>query len=176
MQITSLHIGQRVHHPQYGTGLVKALNEHTADIQFDDGRRTVEPAGSGLLPAEPTATLTALQVPLDQLLRDTVATTVRALGLEPPDQIVTSLAARWHGGRLVLQPADSTLQSKEIPIEMLFHKIVMIRNQLRLLEQKVNAHTTLTEAEKIDLQQYITRCYGSLTTFNLLFKDKEDAF
>ena len=75
-----------------------------------------------------------------------------------------------------MQPAERSLQSKEVPLETFFHKIVMIRNNLRVLAQKVNRSNKLSDADKVDLQQYITRCYGSLTTFNILFKNKDDQF
>jgi hypothetical protein len=176
MKLESLHLGQRVRHPQYGLGVVKAITEHTADVQFEDGRRTLAPENSGITAAEPQASLGGLDVPLAQFVQETVSATVRALGLERPDAVVEQLVSRWRGGKLVLHPADPTLQTKEIPVEVFFHKIVMMRNQLRVMEQKINAHEKLSEAEKIDLQQYLTRCYGSMTTFNLLFKEKEDAF
>ena len=101
---------------------------------------------------------------------------MEALGLEKDDTIVQGIANRWQRGTLVLRPADASVQSKEVPLETFFHKIVMMRNNLRVLEQKVNASDKLTDADKVDLQQYITRCYGSLTTFNILFKNKEDQF
>ncbi len=86
------------------------------------------------------------------------------------------ISPRWAGGKLQLHPGDKTTQGKEVPIEEFFHKIVMIRDRLRVLEQKINGHPTLTDGEKIELEQYVTRCAGSLTTFNILFKEKRDLF
>jgi len=176
MKIESLHVGMSVRHPQYGLGTVKTISEITAEVQFGDGKRAVAPETAGLEPAEPQAVVTGLNVPLKQFIEQTLETVSAKLGLEKPGDVVEKLGARWHKGRMVLHPADPTLQTKEVDLETLFHKIVMIRNQLRVLEQKLNAHEKLTEAEKIEMQQYITRCYGSLTTFNLLFKEKEDQF
>ncbi len=86
------------------------------------------------------------------------------------------LAPKWEGGSIVLKPGDPGTQPKEIPLDALLHKIVMIRDRLRVLEQKINANEKLTDAEKVDMQQYVTRCYGSLTTFNVLFRDEKDRF
>ena len=176
MNIETLHIGMKVRHPQYGIGVVKSLTEQTAEIAFEDTPRKIAPASSDLQPAEATATLSELEMPLANLIRDTAHAVVEVLGLEPKDVLVEGLATRWQRGTLVMQPADSSLQPKEVPLETFFHKIVMIRNNLRVLEQKVNASDKLSEADKFDLQQYITRCYGSLTTFNILFKNKDDQF
>jgi hypothetical protein len=176
MKIEALHIGMRVRHPQYGLGVVKTIAEATADIQFDEGRRTVAPEPSGLEPAEAQASIRGLDVPLAQVVQQAVEATIQRLGLEKPESVVELLGVRWHKGRAVLHPADPTLQTKEVPLDIFFHKVVMIRNNLRVLEQKINAHAQFTDGEKVDMQQYITRCYGSLTTFNLLFKEKEDQF
>ena len=176
MKIEALHIGMSVRHPQYGLGTVKTISEVTAEIHFNDGKRTVEPNAAGLQPAEPQMAASGLEIPLKQFVEQTVADAVEKLGLEMPDSVVGKLGLRWNAGKMVLYPADASLQSKEVPLETFFHKIVMVRNNLRVLEQKINAHEKLSDGEKVEMQQYITRCYGSLTTFNVLFKDKEDQF
>lgn len=86
------------------------------------------------------------------------------------------LGAKWHGGMMILQPANPDLKPKEIPVETFFHKIVMMRDRLRVLEQNINSNTTLSDEEKVNLQQYITRIYGSMTSFNVLFDEKTDYF
>lgn len=86
------------------------------------------------------------------------------------------IGSRWNGGTFVLQPADPELKAYELPVEAFFHKVVMVRDRLRVLEQKINSHPALTDADKVDMQQYISRCYGSLTSFNVLFKRREDRF
>src|SRR5215468_7075226 len=97
MNIEILHIGMKVRHPQYGLGVVKSLSEKTAEIAFDDAQRTIAPASSDLQPAEPTATLSELEVPLTNLIRDTAHAVVEALGLEQKDVLVEGLATRWQG-------------------------------------------------------------------------------
>lgn len=176
MKTESLHFGMRVRHPVHGVGTIKSISEHTVDVRFDDLTRTVAPETSGLEPAEPTVVVTALDRPLSTLISETVAAVVDQLGLERPSGIVEQLASRWKNGNLVLRPVDPTVSSKELPIETFFHKIVMMRNNLRVLEQKINGHPTLTDSEKVELQQYITRCYGSMTSFNVLFKNDADKF
>jgi hypothetical protein len=86
------------------------------------------------------------------------------------------IAPRYERGKLILQPFDTSLKSKEVPIDVFFKKITSVREKLRVLEQKINGHAALNETERIELQQYITRCYGSLTTFNILFADEDDKF
>ena len=176
MKIEALHVGMPVRHPQYGAGVVRSISEATAEVQFNDGRRTVAPEPSGLEPAEPQAAVRELDIPLAQLIQQVVTAAVDKLGLEKPDAVVQQLGSRWSRGKLVLHPSDASLQTKEVPLEIFFHKIVMMRNQLRVLEQKINGHEKLSDADKIEIQQYITRCYGSMTTFNILFKEKEDQF
>ncbi len=86
------------------------------------------------------------------------------------------MGARWQGGELVIKPGKPGTADKRIPLETFFHKIVMVRDKLRLLEAKINAHEGLSDADKVQLEAYITGCYGSLTTFNVLFAEREDWF
>lgn len=176
MNTESLRIGMKVRHPQYGSGHVVALTAQAAQVRFESGEHTVSPETSGLEPAEPRAELSGLTVPVAQLIRDTVEEMAGKLGIERPGAVVGKLGSRWRDGKFVLHPNDPTLATKEVPLEVFFHKIVMMRNHLRVLEQKINAHPQLTDADKVDIQQHITKCYGSMTTFNLLFKEKEDQF
>ncbi len=88
---------------------------------------------------------------------------------------VVPLGDKWTDGVMILKPGEEGLKSKEIPIDVFFHKIVMVRDRLRVMEQRINA-STLSDEDKVNLQQYITRIYGSLTTFNVLFRNKEDQF
>jgi hypothetical protein len=108
------------------------------------------------------------------MTREEFAQAIRdALREETPE---VPLAPKWEGGSIVVKPGDPSLQAKELPLDALFHKVVMVRDRLRVLEQKVNAHPKLSDAEKVEMQGYVTRCYGSLTSFNVLFRDERDKF
>jgi hypothetical protein len=111
---------------------------------------------------------------LTDMTREEFAQAIRDVLQEEAAEV--RLANKWEGGTIVLKPGDPTAQAKEIPLDALLHKVVMIRDRLRVLEAKLNAHEKLSDAEKVDLQQYLTRCYGSLTTFNVLFRDEKDRF
>ncbi len=111
---------------------------------------------------------------LTDMTREEFAQAIREALREEEGEI--RLAPKWEGGSVVLKPGDPGTQPKEIPLDALLHKVVMIRDRLRVLEQKINAHEKLTDAEKVDMQQYVTRCYGSLTTFNVLFREEKDRF
>ena len=126
MKIESLHLGLQVRHPQYGVGTIKAIAEQTAEIQFDDGRKTVAPELTDLQSVTASVAITALDMPLTQFIEQTVQAVARELGFEKPDQFIDQLGARWQSGKLVLHPADPNLQPKEVPLEVFFHKIVIL--------------------------------------------------
>lgn len=176
MKLHELSVGMKVLHPQYGTGVVEKISNVDASIRFDNILRTIDPELADVAPSEATVHVEGLSMPLKQFMDAAIEATLHRLGVENPNASVTELGPRWHKGKMVMHPADPTLQTKEVPLEVFFHKVVGLRNQLRVLEQKINSHATLTDSEKVEMQQYISRCYGSLTTFNVLFKNKEDQF
>lgn len=138
------------------------------------GTQVLEPYEAGrhgpdsVPPADPAPPTGAREDSIREALEEIAA----RLGAAPD----VKLMSRWEGGKLILRPGKEGLQEKEIPIDDFFHKITMVRDRLRVMEQKINAHGGLSAAEKVELQQYITRIYGSLTTFNILFADRADWF
>lgn len=176
MKINMMRVGMKVHHAAHGNGIVKVISEVSMEVDFDGGRKTILASDQDLMPAEPMVSVTGLDVALPEFICQTAGAVLRELGIEKREDTVEGLATRWRGGTLALKTADTGLQAKEVPLETFFHKIVMMRNNLRVLEQKVNASEKLDDGDKVELQQYITRCYGSMTTFNVLFKEKEDQF
>ncbi len=129
---------------------------------------------SGPAGADAGADLPPLPEELTDMTREELVEAIREALRDEATEV--RLAPRWEGGTVVLKPGDAQTQPKEFPLESLFHKIVMIRDRLRVLEQKINAHDKLSDAEKVEMQQYVTRCYGTLTTFNVLFRDERQKF
>ncbi len=166
-----LGIGSRINHSEYGKGVVTNVTSKHYWVTFiDNGLETIE------LDSE----FEVIEAAEDEV--DTVSffevesSLVQILKKWSDATEVVSIADKWKGGKLILEPADTNLQSKEMPIDNFFHKITMVRDRLRVMEQKINSSKNLDQQEKIDLQQYITRSYGSLTTFNVLFKLKTQQF
>lgn len=165
-------IGTRLQHTQYGPGVVVDIRYATWVISFiHHGILEIDkndPQLDEIIPEQvkqEAETSSEVEKALLRILRQW-----NGLGEVVP------LGDRWQNGTMILQPADKTLQAKEIPIEVFFHKIVMLRDRLRVLEQQINSHKILTDEDKVNLQQYITRIYGSLTTFNVLFRHKNQYF
>lgn len=169
----NLAVGTRVEHPRYGEGIISKDNLTAYEIFFEKGGKieiTKRNTDLSVLQTNETAPKTGLTISEIENVLNYVLDKHAALNELVP------LGDKWIGGTLLLQPANTELKPKEIPIDVFFHKIVMLRDRLRVLEQNINSHKVLTDEEKVNIQQYITRIYGSLTTFNVLFSEKEDYF
>jgi hypothetical protein len=172
MEQMTLGVGTRLQHTQYGPGVIVGVKYAVYIISFINyGIKEIDKADTNLdeiIPENVTAeveTTSEVEKSLLKILRQWG-------GLNE----TVSIGDKWIGGNMLLQTADKSLKPKEIPIDDFFHKIVMLRDRLRVLEQNINSNKKLTDEEKVNLQQYITRCYGTLTTFNVLFKNKEQWF
>lgn len=165
-----LGVGSRVKHPAYGDGVVIRLHPAAYELTFTlygvklVGREYDKWEIVEALPAEEEVSFTEAEKALIKILKN-----YNAIDEE------VALGDKWIDGKLIFQPADPDLKGKELDIDVFFHKIVMVRDRLRVMEQRVNS-SALTDEEKVNLQQYITRIYGSLTSFNILFKYKDDHF
>lgn len=167
----NLGIGSRVKHEAFGDGVICGMDLESYKIFFRNlGDKEISRSYAGLEVLEEAKADTSLSIEAVENALETVLK--RFVDFDE----VVPLGDRWIGGTMILQPSDKSLQAKEVPLEVFFHKIVMLRDRLRVMEQQINAHKTLTDEDKVNLQQYITRIYGSLTTFNVLFKNKNDQF
>ena len=171
MEDMVLGIGSRVEHPQFGKGVIIQVRSDAWEITFiENGTRIIQRDFTGM------RVLEAVETPSDIATYEKMEKSlIRVVRRFTDIQETVPLGQRWTGGRMVLFPGDPTLKEKEVPIDAFFHKIVMVRDRLRVLEQRVNS-SALSDEDKVNIQQYITRIYGSLTTFNVLFKNKEDYF
>ena len=170
-----LTVGTRINHEKYGEGIISQNNPVTYKVIFIRGGE-VEFSKMNvkfeIVEENPQDEMQKPRINVKEIEMMLKYVLDRFNGLE----YKVDLGKKWEGGMMILQPANKDLKPKEIPIETFFHKIVMLRDRLRVLEQNINSHTVLNDEDKVNLQQYITRCYGSLTTFNILFDDKEDFF
>ena len=165
-----LGIGSRIKHLEFGLGVVTNVsNKHYWVTFIENGLETID--------LESTfEVIESVENEVDTVSFYDVESTLKNMLQKWSDiSEIVPIADKWKGGKLILEPNDTNLQSKEIPIDTFFHKIVMVRDRIRVMEQKINS-SNLDDQDKVDLQQYITRIYGSLTTFNVLFKIKEQQF
>jgi hypothetical protein len=169
---TLLGPGTRLQHTQFGPGVIVAVRYATYLVSFiHHGLKEIDKTDTSLeeiIPENATA-----EIETSSELEQSLLKILRLWGGLTEN---VPLGDRWKGGMMLLQPADKTQKAKEIPVDVFFHKIVMARDRLRVLEQQINAHKVLSDEDKVNLQQYITRIYGSFTTFNVLFKNKEQWF
>ena len=172
MDQLTLGIGTRLQHTQFGPGVIVAVKYATYLISFiHHGVKEVDKTDQHLddiIPENVTA-----EIETSSELERSLLKILRLWGNTAE---IVPLGDKWQNGVMLLQTADKTQKPKEIPIEDFFHKVVMLRDRLRVLEQNINSNKKLSDSDKVDMQQYITRCYGSLTTFNVLFKNKEHWF
>jgi hypothetical protein len=167
-----LGVGTRLQHRLFGPGVIVGVKYATYIISFiHEGVKEIDKTDEKL--EEIIAENITVEV---ETTSEVEKSLLKILRLWNGISEVVPLGDKWKGGTMVLQTADNSLKPKEIPLEDFFHKIVMLRDRLRVLEQNINSHKLLSDEDKVNMQQYITRCYGSLTTFNVLFKDKEDWF
>jgi hypothetical protein len=172
MDQTTLGVGTRLQHTQHGPGVIVGIKYATYIISFINiGIREIDKTDQNLDEIIPENA--SLEI---ETHSDTERSLLKILRLWGGMTETVPLGDKWIGGTMLLQSADKSLKAKEIPIDDFFHKIVMLRDRLRVLEQNINSNKTLSDEEKVNIQQYITRCYGSLTTFNVLFKNKEQWF
>jgi hypothetical protein len=166
MEQTNLGIGTRLQHTQHGPGVIVGVRYATYLISFIyHGIKEVDKTDTHLEEIIPENVTEEIETH-----SDVEKSLLKILRLWGGISEVVKLGDRWQGGTMSLQPADKSL------IEDFFHKIVMLRDRLRVMEQQINAHKKLSDEDKVNLQQYITRIYGSLTTFNVLFRNKEEWF
>ncbi|MEO8568829.1 MAG: hypothetical protein ABI419_06830 [Ginsengibacter sp.] len=172
MEQLTLGIGTRLQHMQYGPGVIVGVRFATYIISFITyGIKEIDKTDPKL--EEIIAENVTVEI---ETISEVEKSLLKILRLWSDASEIVPLGDRWKGGTMLLQPADKTQKAKEIPIDIFFHKIVMLRDRVRVMEQQINAHKILSDEEKVNLQQYITRIYGSLTTFNVLFKNKENWF
>ena len=166
-----LGIGSRINHPEHGKGVVTNVDSRMYWVTFiENGLETIAVD-------DEFEVIEASDDDLDTVSFYEVESSLRAILKKWSDvSEIVPMADKYKGGTLVLQPKDPSLSNKEIPISTFFHKIVMLRDRLRVMEQKINSSKHMDDQDKVDLQQYITRCYGSLTTFNVLFKNNSQHF
>ena len=174
-ELYDISLGARVKHPTMGVGVVYDMDPRIVHVFFrEHGEQPISRSFEGLVTIAPGPEIAMPEARLDMPAIEQALKEVLEEVMGPQRPI--ALARKWEGGTLIMKPKDDSLQSKEVPIDGFYHKITMVRDRLRLMEQKINSHNGLSEADKAELQQYITRCYGSMTTFNVLFDDKDDQF
>ena len=172
MEPTTLGIGNRLQHAHFGPGVIVGIRFATYMISFiNHGIKEIDKNDGKLEEIIPENLTEELETQSE--VENSLLKILRMWGGLTE---IVPIGDRWHKGMLILQPFDKSLKPKEIPVEDFFHKIVMLRDRLRVLEQHINSNKKLDDEDKVNLQQYITRCYGSLTTFNVLFKNKEQWF